>query len=860
MTRPLLCLSALVSLYAHVVDGTPTIAFPFNAQLPPVARIGSLWTYTLSPHTFRSDFNITYTLGQHPSWMSFEGQSQRLYGIAEDDSVPPGEVVGQPFQIIATDDTGSATMDAEIVVSRDEGPSIRIPISEQIQQFGDYSAPSSLLTYPSTDFKYTFDQQTFKHEPNMINYYATSGNSSPLPAWIAFDAPSLTFTGQTPGVDALYQPPQQFDIRLVASDIEGFSSTSIEFSIVVSSHKITVDEPVLELNASRGNSFEYDGLGGSVKLDGKPVAPGDLDVAVTNLPQWLSFDQKSWVLEGKPGKEDHSTNFTLTFSDSFSDTLDVWGTINVASGLFETTFHNIEATPGEEFKLDLSTYLKDPKDTEIEISTRPQQAWLKLDGQEIKGKVPKSESGKLEIMVQAQSKKSGIMETETFALTFLAPDGRSTTTPTTGTAQPSQTGTNVDDDGDDHDEKGNGDEEGKGQKDNAADEGGLGTGKILLATIIPILAIALLLMLLICCLKRQRARRTYLSKTFRSKISQPVVGSLRVNGSNLHTDKMDQPVGVATQMSRGLKGGYGQPDSHRSSHSSATLGSLSSGDMSQVYMLNAGPGRSLGSSGTEDGRGSWSTVGRTVNENNSRGSLVTIPYSAHQLLPTPPLLAQTSEGFRSGLDLTIPSLDDLPSLQQMYAPPPRSTAMYSTITTSSAALPHSRPTSPKTGPATAASIGQKSSSSDKDWSTIREDDSVPSLPPPPARLSGIRGLGSERESMVSEASFGSGENWRVLGRNNGGSVPNLSTYREYVEGSPFYPSGVRDEIASSRLVQTAPRAQSSLRKVSTDESPASNVQVSGSRISRLTEESKGVSSNRTREGSGTTAGSYKAFI
>ncbi|KAG9249945.1 uncharacterized protein F5Z01DRAFT_630703 [Emericellopsis atlantica] len=839
MTRPLLCLSALVSLYAHVVDGTPTIAFPFNAQLPPVARIGSLWTYTLSPHTFRSDFNITYTLGQHPSWMSFEGQSQRLYGIAEDGSVPPGEVVGQPFQIIATDDTGSATMDAEIVTSRDEGPSIRIPISEQIQKFGAYSAPSSLLTYPSTDFKYTFDQQTFKHEPDMINYYATSGNSSPLPAWIAFDAPSLTFTGQTPGVDALYQPPQQFDIRLVASDIEGFSSTSIEFSIVVSSHKLTVAEPVLELNASRGDSFEYDGLANSVKLDGKPVAPGDLDVAVMNLPQWLSFDQKSWVLKGKPGKEDHSTNFTLKFSDSFSDTLDVWGTVNVASGLFETTFHEIEATPGEEFNLDLSPYLKDPKDTEIEISTKPQQAWLKLDGQEIKGKVPKSSSGKLEIMVQARSKKSGVTETETLALTFLAPDGRSTTTPTTGTARPSQTGTNTDDDG------------------------GLGTGKILLATIIPILAIALLLMLLICCLKRRRARRTYLSKTFRSKISHPVIGSLRVNGSNLHTDKMDQPVGDETQMSRGPKGGYGQPDSHRFSHSSATLGSLSSGDMSQVYMLNAGPGRSLGSSGTEDGRGSWSTVGRTVNGNNSRGSVATIPYSTHQLLPTPPLLAQTSEGFRSGLDLTIPSLDDLPSLQQMYAPPARSTAMYSTITTSSAALPHSRPTSPKTGPATAASIGQKSSSSDKDWSTIREDDSVPSLPPPPARLSGIRGFGSERESMVSEASFGSGENWRVLGRNNnnGGSVPNLSTYREYVEGSPFYPSGVRDEITSSRLAQTAPKAQSSLRKVvSTDESPAGNVQVSGSRISRLTEESTGVSSNWTREGSGTTAGSYKAFI
>lgn len=887
MTTYLWAFLLLPLLYIRTSTGEPTVAFPFNAQLPPAARIGSLFAYSFPPHTFQSDdSNLTYSLGKHPSWLSLEGSERRLYGIPEDASVPSGEVVGQSVQIIATDDSGSATMDATIVVSRDPGPTIKSPISEQIKQFGDYSAPSSILSYPATAFKYTFDNNTFQRKPGRIHYYAVSGNSSPLPAWIHFDAASLTFSGKTPAADALSQPPQKFDIRLVASDIEGFSSISVEFSIVVGSHKLTTDNPVIELNASRGSFIEYDELADGIKLDGESVRPGDLNVTTANLPGWLSFDPNTWVIKGKPGNGDHTTNFTLRFTDPFSDSLNVWAMANVATGLFETTFHDVEATPGENFSLDLASHFKDPSDIEVKLATKPGQDWLKIDDLEIKGKVPKSSSGKLEISIQARSRSSGRMETETLGMTFLAVDGSTTTTPTTTTSTPSETARESDDVESNKDQS----------KEN---EDSIGTSAILLATIIPILAVALLIMLLVCFIRRGRNRRTYLSKKYRSKISHPVLGSLRVNGSSQHPGRLGSAEGVETHVFKAGKASYVHANSHRSSRSSDTLGSFSPHNMSQVYMHNAGPeaSRTLGSAGTEEGRESWFTVDRTTVQRSettrSRGSEVTVPHSTHQLLTTPPFLAQTGgeNGFRSGLDLTIPSLDELPSMQPTpdasYQRPGRSTAMYSTITTSSAALPPSRPGSPRSNPlpiTTAANIAASSKtsekgSSDKDWSTIHEDESgekVPELPPPSlARLSSHQWLNRRtgddswtgRDSLMSVGSFGSTENWRVIGA-YGRVASDLSSYKEIVESGPFHPSRPDTPPTAREGAQPGERGNSpppATVTAATSEASSKWVRpkASHSRFSKLNdgEKSSGWSRNWRREDSGKASeGSFKVFI
>ncbi|CAH0052682.1 unnamed protein product [Clonostachys solani] len=829
MASPMIWLYFLQLL--QLVSCVPIISFPFNAQLPPVARIKRLYSYSFSSYTFQSDTNITYQLRNGPKWLSLDGKDRRLFGIPTDKDVPPtqGNVVGQTFQIIATDSTGSRTMDGTIVVSREAGPEIKIPVSEQIKRFGSYSAPSSILSYPSTDFSFSFNTTTFAHPSNGINYYASSGNSSPLPAWVKFDATTLSFSGRTPTFEALYQPPQKFDIRLIASDVAGFSSTSIDFSIVVGSHKLSAESPVITLNASRGTSFKYGGLANAIRLDGKPASSKDLATTVAALPGWLKFDSETWVIEGMPNKGDRSTNFTVKFTDSFSDTLEVLVMANVATGLFEKTLDEIEATPGERFSLDVAPYLRDPKDIELKIVTKPGQDWLKLDGLEITGDVPSSAVDNLDIRIEATSRSSNVMESELFQISFRPVDGSTKTLPSaTSTASPTESPKKTGDETDEDEDESSGHS--------------LRTSTVLLATILPIVAVALIIMLLVYLMKRRRIRRSKASrKDFRDKISKPIVGSLRITGSGEGEEAFRNVAASNNQASQAEKGVMRHGGSRVSSRSSHTLGSVSSSRGLGSHNTGYAP---LRDGSSDDDRRSWFTVERLATGRRSQGSRsdTTGPRSTHQLLPTPPFLSYTGEGsFHNGLEFAIPSLSELPNLQldpeivSNHPEKPRSAAMYSTITSSSAALPSSRLNSPEVGsgfaptipspaltpapasvpsipPTTANSVSppppavparsrartlssggsvrrnfrQSRASSDRDWTTIADSDGggVPDLPPPMPSHQGLSRHGTDMslprpesskraKSFITEPSFGSTENWRVIGRYDRNAPPQL---------------------------------------------------------------------------------------
>lgn len=783
---------------ASLVCGTPTVAFPFNAQLPPAARVDKFYSYSLSSDTFGGGKSFTYSFGKnHPSWLSIEPDSLRLYGTPKSDDVAEGDVVGQQVDIVATDDSGSTAMNSTLVISRNPAPKVEISLEEQISSFGNYSAPSSILSYPSTDFKYSFDPDTFGKDKG-LNYYAVSANNSPLPAWVKFDASTLTFSGTTPPFESLIQPPQTFSLSLVASDIVGFSGSVVDFSILVGSHKLSAAEPIISLNATRGSKLSYDGLENGISLDQKPIKPGDLAVTTVDMPEWLSYDKSTGVLSGTPGEGDHSSNFTLTFSDKFADSLDVLVMVNVATGLFKSTFENMEVRPGGTLDIDLSAYLRDPSDIKLTVDVSPTESWLKVDGFKLSGEVPKDAKGKFEVSIKAQSKSSDMSETEKLKVTFLAKDG----TPTTSgfkTSTPSATSTGTDR----PTESADGDAV-------AGPPGRLSTGDILLATIIPILFIALILMLMVCFLRRRRARRNYLSSKTRGKISHPVLGSLRINGSATsmrHTEKsmmaaaaneksekhMFKPTTVAyvDAISRGTTA---RP---RSSETLGGNGSTSS--LPRGVML--GHGSPHGSTGS--GRQSWETVegdAHLMMSGAKHQSDTTIPESTHQIFPTADYLRDTRSGY-TDLNFGLPGVNDPLSMQPTplvaYKKPGREQASidgYSTITTSSVALPmnergrHMKP---------AASTIAETENSEPNWETLTVSDngSIPELPrPEQALLTGKRtadgkgwfdgssSMGSK--SLPTDPSFGSTENWRIIGKRD----PTNMTYKDIVDEAPFNPS------------------------------------------------------------------------
>ena len=811
----------------------PTINWPINSQLPPVARVDEPFSYVFSRYTFRSDSNISYSLGDAPEWLSIDSENRRLYGIPTNDSIPGGDVVGQTIEIIAQDDSGSTKLGSTLVISRNKSPAIKIPLLEQIEDFGDYSPPSSLTSYHSTEISFTFDSDTFEHEPNMINYYATSGDGSPLPAWMRFDAGSLTFSGRTPPLESLIQPPHTFDFELVASDIVGFSSVSIAFSVVVGRHKLSSDSPAIAMNTTRGKKLVYRGLADSIKLDNKPVDIDKINISTDDLPEWLSLDEKTWEIEGTPGKGDHSTNFTITLRDSYQDTLNIYATVNVSTALFRSTFDSIDIEAGQDVNIDLEPYFWDPNDIDIDISVAPKQNWLKLDEFNITGKAPVSASQDFNISVTASSTNSDDKETEVLRVNILRFEPTSspttefrtlsTSASTSTSAAPTETSSGHDIELADNDE-------------------GLTTGTLLLAILLPLLVVVFLLMLLVCCLlRRRRKRQTYISSKFRNKISGPVLESLRVNGGTPAMQEANKvsSIGVAGHQSRRLlRTLHSEVDSETLVMTSPTLGFMVTPQIPSMFVAedsNTSFSRSNSISNSDDGRRSWVTVEETAAaiRRQSRGSLrsqrsdTTLSESTHQLIPPPVLLSDArGRSFRGGVDPTVPSLNGLPSIHSQRAVFQQGSDYYTSGNDSSLAFASSHQSSPRllTGafPAHVPGAESNTAATDGEGPSIAGAQSMPMLRRPEVvRMSSQQLLGEDGRpgsrawyelnaprGIFTEPSFGSRENWRVYDAQ--GDATNMS-YHQLVDESPFHPLRPSTAMSSTRNgAQPGERASSDL--------------------------------------------------
>ncbi|KAH7223863.1 hypothetical protein BKA60DRAFT_276106 [Fusarium oxysporum] len=825
-------LAVLLLTIPGLTRSQPTIDYPINSQLPPVARVDEPFSYVFSRYTFRSDSKISYSLGDAPKWISIDSKDRRLYGIPTNDTVPSGDVVGQTIEIIAKDDSGSTLLSSTLVVSRNKGPSLKTPLLEQIEDFGDYSPPSSLISYPSTEFRFTFDAATFEYQPNMINYYATSGDGSPLPAWMRFDAGSLTFSGKTPPFESLIQPPQTFDFELVASDIVGFSAVSVAFSVIVGRHKLSVDNPNITLNTTRGKKLEYSGLAESIKLDNKPVKIDEIDVSTAGMPDWLSLDKKTWDVEGTPGKGDHSTNFTITLRDSYQDTLNIYVTVNVSTALFRSTFDGIQVEAGKDVDLDLRPYFWDPDDIDLQISTKPKKDWLKLDDFNITGKIPVSASGDLNISVTASSKTLDDTETEVLNLSVIPFQSTSSSTTQSRTSSTSTgTSTSVAPTG----------TSSEPHVQLSDSDGSLTTGTLLLAILLPLLVVIFLSTLLVCCLlRRRRKRQTYLSSKFRHKISGPVLESLRVNGGSTamrEADKVEIIAAAGKQQRRPIRTPHSEMDSETLVMASPTLGFMATPLVPPRFVAedsNTSVSRSLGTPNSEDERRSWVTVGTATAGRPSRDSLrsqrsnSTLSQSTSQLIPPPVFLSDARRrSFMGGNDAADSSLNGLPSIQSQRALFQQGSDYYTSGNESSLAFASSHLSSPRLltrvpTRAPDAQLGSHASVGDGEGPSIGATQSLPALRRPElVRLSTQELLGEDGgpssrpwydleapRGLFSDPSFGSGENWRVYESQRDGTG---ASYHQLVDESPFHPLRPSTAMSSSRDgAQPGERASSEL--------------------------------------------------
>ena len=421
---------AAIILFVKLSGAAPSISFPINSQVPPVARIGQPFSFIFSPSTFSSPSPITYSLANPPPWLSVDSAARRLFGTPSEADVGPGQVVGVPVALVATDPSGSATLDATLVVSRSPGPRVHLPFERQVPHFGVFSGPSSVLTSPQTEFTFDLAADTFLDPSGSpLSYYAVMADNTPLPAWIAFDAAGLTFSGKTPPSESLIQPPQRFAFQIVASDVVGFAAASLRFDIVVGSeamptggavndkHSLTADQTSVLLVATAGTSISYTGLRGIVRVDGKPAtAENAAIVATPNIPSWLSVDKDSWHMSGVPPETAEPTNFTIAIQDRHSNTLDLEVRVDVTgktprpASLFKGRIPPLTAAAGELFSADLTQHLENPSDTETLVSSDSSPPWVTYDAKalRISGRVPNDvQDTTFNIPIQAKSKSSG---------------------------------------------------------------------------------------------------------------------------------------------------------------------------------------------------------------------------------------------------------------------------------------------------------------------------------------------------------------------------------------------------------------------------------------------------------------------
>lgn len=507
-------------LFVAVSSAAPGVYFPISSQIPPIARIGEPFSFVFSKSTFTSTSAITYSLTNSPRWLSIDSDARKLYGTPKETDVSSGDVVNVPVGLVATDETGSTTLDITLIVSRKAGPKLDIPLNQQIPGFGFFSNPYTILSPPRNQFSFVLDPKTFSTSSDKpLAYYAVMSDNTPLPAWISFDAGRLAFSGQTPSFEALIDPPQTFEFQLLATDTPGFAGASLRFNIVVGNHRVTADQTTVVINTTAGEPFSYGGLRESIEVDGQPMTSGDgLIVASTfNIPSWLTLEMDSLRIAGTPPMVAKSTNFTIALEDRFADRFNLTVMVQVsgnqaqASGMLKEELPVIQAQAGEHISFDLAPYLEDPDGTEIVIDDGASPSWIHVREGTIFGDVPNSSKDSIvSATIRLTSKASGASESILLSVHMLAESGDTADT-TDAASGPGSTST--------------GDSGGtKPSRKHAPTPVGL----IVLVTILPgLLLLGALMSMLVCCLRRRReVKRPKLSTR---DISGPLPGTFTIN-------------------------------------------------------------------------------------------------------------------------------------------------------------------------------------------------------------------------------------------------------------------------------------------------------------------------------------------
>ncbi len=195
------------------------------------------------------------------------------------------------LRVTLTDDQGGSSESTEVTVTVTGINDTPLVVS---------AIPAQLATEDSS-FNYTMSATHFADvDPaDTLTYSATLSNGAPLPAWLSFNASTLTFSGTPTNADV-----GSLSIRVTVAD-QTNASANTDFVLTVANSN---DTPISLANAANGS--------GTI---GRPITPIVIDSTLFTdidagdrlqfsaqlsdgqaLPDWLQFDSTTLVLSGTP--------------------------------------------------------------------------------------------------------------------------------------------------------------------------------------------------------------------------------------------------------------------------------------------------------------------------------------------------------------------------------------------------------------------------------------------------------------------------------------------------------------------------------------------------------------------------------
>jgi axial budding pattern protein 2 len=378
-------------LQYQLVEANPSLDFPVNAQVPPVARLSQPYIFVFSASTFTStDGPISYSLSGQPSWLELISGTRTFSGMPG-----PEDAGSAAFDLVASDSTGSTTASVTLVVIASSGPGNGQPVLPQLSKAGPTSGPASLILRPLQNFAFTFETETFSNITPNTEFYAVSANNTPLPNWVQFDPARLGFSGISPPLVSPTAMPQIYGIRLLASDVVGFSEADVEFQLIVGYHILTSTDVTQQIHITAEQKFASDQFRKTLTLDGQSVADSDLNSVTSNAPGWVDFDPGTISLNGVAPSATKSTNVTIIITDVYGDVLNIVVELIAAlesSALFTGTLPDANATAGQSFSYTVNANLLRDGNVKLSANLGSSSTWLGFSAQNrtFHGTVPKN--------------------------------------------------------------------------------------------------------------------------------------------------------------------------------------------------------------------------------------------------------------------------------------------------------------------------------------------------------------------------------------------------------------------------------------------------------------------------------------